>query len=126
MCALFSVHVGVFLVVWCMLCAVCSLHAALKKQITMHEDEKKRRTGFAWHLRGSRWSETDPVIICQFSRLSTPRARAAHLDQGPQLHPVFTRASYVPCNREHKKRPAGGRAKNADVQETSIWYLVII
>ena len=35
---------------------------------------------------------------------------------------VFTRASCVARNREHENRPAGGRAKNADVQETYIWY----
>ena len=38
------------------------------------------------------------------------------------MHPVFTRA---PRNREHEERPAGGRAKNAGVQETSIWRTVI-
>jgi len=74
------------------------------------------------NLRGSRWSETGPVVICQFSRLWTPRARATDLGQGPHLHPVFTRA---PRNREHEERPAGGRAKNAGVQETSIWRTVI-
>ena len=38
---------------------------------------------------------------------------------------VFTRAPCVPRNREHEKRPGGGRAKNVDVQKKSIWYIVI-
>ena len=61
-------------------------------------------------------SESDPVVIYQFSRFWTPRARATDLGQGPHLQPVFTGASCVPLNREQEKRPAGGRAKNADVQ----------
>ena len=34
---------------------------------------------------------------------------------------VSARASCVPRNREHDKRPAGGRAKNVHVQNKSVW-----
>ena len=61
-------QVGVALVVSCVLCAVCSLHAGGQKQKSYVMLMKKYRTGFAWHLRGSDWSETDPVVTCQFSR----------------------------------------------------------
>ena len=40
-----------------------------------------------------------------------PRPGPTHAPQ------CYTRASCVPRNREHEKRPAAGRQKNADVQE---------
>ena len=36
---------------------------------------------------------------------------------------VFTRACCVPRNRDYEKRPAGGRAKNTDVQNVSVWHV---
>ena len=32
----------------------------------------------------------------------------------------------VPYNQEHDRSPTGGRAKYADVRETSIWYIVLL
>ena len=87
---------------------------------------RSRRQSYVWRnlsfvfrvcmgLVGSSLSERDPVVIYQFSRLCTPRARDKDFGQGPHLDPVFTRAFCVPRNREQEERPAGGIAKNADV-----------
>ena len=75
------------------------------------------------------------MALC--ARNAPPWLLASFRDFGPPEHlprtsarahtctAVFTRASCVPRNREHEKRSAGGRAKNADVQEKSIWYIVL-
>ena len=73
---------------YCFVLAVCCVLSSCGVAKTDHHNScwKKRRTDFAWHLPGSRWSETDHMVICQFSQLRTPRARAADLGQGPHLH----------------------------------------
>ena len=59
--------------VYCSPCCLVRVLCALlmrKQVIIIHADDKTVvRMGFEWHLRGSRWSETDPVIIYQCSRL---------------------------------------------------------
>ena len=54
-----------------------------------------------------------------------PRARSTNHGQGTHWHQVFTRASYVPRNREQEKRPRGRRARNDDVQTKFILYIAI-
>ena len=58
--------------------------------------------------------------------LWTPRARATDLGQGPNLRAGSGRAPCVPRSREHEKRPAAGREKNAKVPEKHNLYIVIV
>ena len=57
--------------------------------------------------------------------LSTPRERATDLGQGPNLRAGSERAPCVPRNREHEKRPAAGRAKNAEGPKKLCLYVYI-
>ena len=87
-----------------------------------------RKSSFAFRVCmgriGSSWSESDPVVVYQFSLLWTPKARATDLGQDPLLHPVFMRASCLPRNREHEKRPPA-EEKESRCARMSIWYMVI-
>ena len=68
-------------------------------------------------LVGSRSSETDPVVTCQFSRLRAPRARDTHLGQGLRLHrSVDAGLLRAPKPRAREKTRAR-KKKNADVQK---------
>ena len=70
-------------------------------------------------LDGSTCSESSPRGV----RLSTARARATDLGQGPNLRTGSGRAPCVPRSREHEKRPAAGRDKNAKGPKEQYTYM---
>ena len=67
-----------------------------------------------------------PWLLATFRDFDPPAHVPRTLARAHTCTAVFMRASCVPRNREHEKRPAGGRAKNADVQKKSIWYWYIV
>ena len=73
-------------------------------------------------LDGSKRSECLPVAISQISRLWTLRVRAMDPGRDLNMHPGFRRVPRPPGCREHEKRLAGGRAKNANVPKKFILY----
>ena len=66
-----------------------------------------------------------PWLLATFREIETPEHVPRTSARAHTCTAVFTRASCMPRNREHEKRSAGERAKNAYVQKKSIWYIVI-
>ena len=65
-------------------------------------------------LDGSTCSECLPVVTCDFE---PPEHVPRTSTMAPTCAVVFGRAPCVPRSREHEKRPAAGREKNAHVQK---------
>ena len=72
-------------------------------------------------LCGSTCSECLPVVTCDFEPAEhVPRTSTS----AQTCAVVFGRVPCVPRSREHEKRPAAGREKNADEQKKTHVYIV--
>ena len=74
-------------------------------------------------LRG--WKRI-PWLLASFRDFEPPEHMPRTSARAHTCTALFTRAPCVTRNREHEKRPAGGRARNAYVQETSTWQVIVV
>ena len=100
-------QVGVVLVVSCLLCAVCSLHAASQKPIiTIHADEKTVTGVLHGTCEALGGRKRISWLFASFRDFDLPE------------HVPRTSARAHTDTQEHEKRPAGIRAINADVKKS--------
>ena len=73
-------------------------------------------------MRGPGWLYVLGMPPQVYVPLSATGARATDLSRGPNLRMRSGRAPCVPRSREHEKRPAAGREKNADGPKNCLLY----
>ena len=81
--------------------------------------------GFPWAWLALGGRKRVPWLLATFRDFESPEYVPRTSARAHMCTAVFMRAPCVPRNREHEKRSAGERAKNAYVQKKSIWYIVI-
>ena len=81
---------------------------------------------FAWAWLALAGRTAIPWLFTSFRYFEPPEHMPRTSTRAYTCTAVFTRASCVPRNREQERRPAGGRANNADVQKKFISYIVHI
>ena len=86
---------------------------------------QKKRLGFPWAWLALGGRKRVPWLLATFRDFESPEYVPRTSARAHMCTAVFMRAPCVPRNREHEKRSAGERAKNAYVQKKSIWYIVI-
>ena len=85
----------------------------------------KNCLGFSWTWLALAGRKRIPWLFSTFRDFEPPEHVPRTSGRAHTWTGALTRASFVPRIREHEIRPAGGRAKDADVQDTSIWYIAI-
>ena len=124
---------------WCSPCCLvravfCELSSCgvSKRIVIIHADEKNivRILHGTCEALGGR--KRTPWLFASFRDLGPPDHVPRTSARAHTCTTVFTRASCVPRNREHEKRPAGGRAKvpmckkTSFVKGTSFHLLIVI
>ena len=117
-------QVGVVLVVSCLLCAVCSLHAATQKPIiTIHADEKTVTGVLHGTCEALGGRKRIPWLFADFRDFRPPE-HARRTRPGPTLAPQCSRGPPACPATESTRKDPRAEEQNADVQETSICYIV--
>ena len=83
------------------------------------------KCGFAWAWMALRARNAPPWLLANFRDFEPPEHVTRISARAHTCALVFGRAPCVPRSREHGKRLAAGREKNADVQKKTHLHVVI-